>query len=62
MLLDSLLAVFIVICMCALCMSIFKLNVRYEEGYENYQERTGDSLVQIFNQLYPCEACEDESD
>ena len=51
LLIDSLLTVFIVVCMCALCMTIFKLNVRYEEGYADNQKRVNESLESIFSQL-----------
>ena len=63
LLIDSLLAVFIVLCMCALCMTMYQVILRYEDGYEAYQERTSNSLTLLFQRLPYCEACRnDESD
>ena len=63
LLIDSLLAVFIVLCMCALCMTMYQVILRYEDGYEAYQERTNNSLTLLFQSLPYCEACtNDESD
>lgn len=63
LLIDSLLAVFIVICMCALCMTMYQVILRYEDGYDAYRERTNDSLTVLFQSLPYCEAClDDESD
>ena len=39
-LLDALLSVFILSCLCILCFTIYGLMERYEEGYQNYQYRS----------------------
>ena len=62
-LLDSLLTVFIVLSLCGLCFSIYRVMTRYDEGYESYQRRSDQRYEAIFRQLEECEACiADESD
>lgn len=63
LLVDSLLTVFIVSCICILCFSIYRLIERYDEGYVSYTERMNDYYVSVFNSYEYCESCEvDESD
>ena len=57
LLIDSVLSVFIVVCMCAMCMTIYQVVLRYEEGVAAYRERTNESLIQLFQSLPHCEAC-----
>ena len=61
-LLDALLCVFIVSCLCILCFSIQALNVDYEEGYKDYQERSNEELEWILRDLNICECELNESD
>lgn len=63
LLLDSLITVFITSLLCIMCYSIYAIMINYDDGYINYQQRSNDNLVNIFNEIYSCEACEiDESD
>ena len=63
LLIDALLSVFIVSCICILCFSIYQLDQRYEEGLETYYENSNIAYEAIFNSLAECEACTiDESD
>lgn len=60
---DALLCVFIVICMCGLCFSIYKAIDRYEQGYIDYLSRSQSDIEDILIYLPYCEACAiDESD
>ncbi|MBR5341332.1 MAG: hypothetical protein IK151_05335 [Erysipelotrichaceae bacterium] len=56
-LLDALLAVFIVSCICILCFSIHNLMDIYERGYAEYQEQSNRRYEYIYNSLSECEAC-----
>ncbi len=61
--LDSLLAVFIIICMCGLCFSIYRASLLYEYGHEDYREQTNSEIEAILNGMTACEGCaSDESD
>ena len=63
LLIDSLLSVFIVVSICMLCFSIYKVIGRYSEGYELYQMTANETYERIMNRLPDCEACQtDESD
>ncbi|MBO4918954.1 MAG: hypothetical protein J5365_02235 [Erysipelotrichaceae bacterium] len=63
LLIDSLLSVFIVVSICMLCFSIYKVIGRYSEGYELYQMTANGTYERIMNRLPDCEACQtDESD
>ncbi|MBR4462132.1 MAG: hypothetical protein IKS51_06110 [Erysipelotrichaceae bacterium] len=57
LLIDSLMSVFIVICMCVLCMTVYQVILRYDEGFDAYHEKTNDFLTQLFQSLPYCEAC-----
>ncbi|MBQ1287040.1 MAG: hypothetical protein IIZ28_07870 [Erysipelotrichaceae bacterium] len=62
-LIDALLSVFLLSCLCILCFSIYGLMERYEEGYIAYQERTNEYYAQILSGLNRCEGCSaDEHD
>jgi len=62
-LIDALLSVFIVSCICILCFTIFNIINKYEEGYINYQIKSNYYYENLFNNLKECEACNiDESD
>lgn len=56
-LIDALLSVFIVSCICIMCFTIFNIVYRYEAGYSDYQERSNREYEQIFNSLSDCEGC-----
>lgn len=61
--LDTLLSVFIIICMCGLCFAITNAGVAYEDGYERYEQEMNEMLENAFNGLDICEVCAiDESD
>lgn len=63
LLVDSLLTVFIITCMCLLCFSIYELILNYEEGYKKNNIATNEAYESIFNNLPICEECViDESD
>ena len=55
--LDALLSVFIVSCICILCFSIYSIMEKYDEGYVNYQTNSNYHYEDIFNSLSECEAC-----
>ena len=60
---DALLSVFIVVCMCGLCFSIFKAIDNYEQGYINYLDRSQSDIENILMNLEYCQVCVlDESD
>ena len=62
-LIDSLLAVFIVCYICLLCFSIYKSITIYENSYLKYQERSNENIDYIFSKYVYCKPCElDESD
>ena len=62
-LLDALLSVFILSCLCILCFTIYGLMERYEEGYQNYQYRSNSRYEEIIGTLNECERCSvDEHD
>ena len=62
-LLDALLSVFILSCLCILCFTIYSLMERYEEGYQNYQYRSNSRYEEILGSLNECEGCSvDEHD
>ena len=56
-LLDALLSVFLLSCLCILCFSIYNLIERYEEGYLRYQERSNQRYEDILSDLNQCEGC-----
>ncbi|MBQ6217385.1 MAG: hypothetical protein IJK53_08400 [Erysipelotrichaceae bacterium] len=56
-LLDALLSVFLLSCLCILCFSIYNLIERYEEGYLRYQERSNQRYEDILSDLNLCEGC-----
>ena len=63
LLIDSIINVFIVSLMCALCLGIYQAIVTYENGYISYQTNSNERLITIFNMICECEACIiDESD
>lgn len=63
LLLDSLITVFITSVVCVGCYSIYQSIVNYDEGYNQYQFKSNNKLVNIYNSLYECEPCIiDESD
>ncbi len=62
-LIDALLCVFILSCICILCFSIWQLNGRYEKGLEEYRLRSDDRYEMILRELDRCQGCKtDESD
>lgn len=62
-LLDALLAVFILTYICLICFSIFKSIDTYNSSYMKYQENSNEHYERIFNSIPICEPCIiDESD
>ena len=62
-LIDSLLSVFIVACICMLCFSIYQAIDKYSQGYELYRKTATEMYERILNGLPECEACRiDEPD
>ena len=57
-LIDSLMTVFIVSCICILCFSIYKSIENYIEGYLRYTEESNIRYEEIYNNLPECEVCE----
>ncbi len=63
LLIDALLSVFIVSCVCILCFSIFRIIDNYEKGFTEYQKNSNRHYEMIFQDLPECEGCAfDESD
>ena len=54
---DALLSVFIVVCMCGLCFSIYKAIDKYEQGYLSYLSNSQDNIENILRNLPYCEVC-----
>lgn len=57
LLLDSIVSIFIVMNICLLCMSIYKVIDKYEDGLINYQNKSNIRLERIMSQAYYCEGC-----
>ena len=55
--LDSLMAIFITVCMCGLCFSVYRATLLYEHGYENYRDRVNNEIEDILNSIMTCEGC-----
>ena len=57
LLVDSLVSIFIVSNICLLCMSIFEVIDKYEEGYLEYIDKSNIRLETIMSQTFYCEGC-----
>lgn len=57
LLVDSLVSIFIVSNICLLCMSIFEIIDKYEEGYLEYIDKSNIRLETIMSQTIYCEGC-----
>lgn len=56
-LIDALVAVFLLTAICFLCFSASEMIMKYEEGYRRYQELSDLHYEEIFRSLEGCEAC-----
>lgn len=56
-LLDSLMTVFIVSCICILCFSVYKSIENYIEGYRMYQNMSNQRYEDIYLSFNDCEVC-----
>ena len=56
-LIDSLVAVFLVTCICAMCFSICKASGAYTEGYDSYRKISDLNYERIYRSLEECEGC-----
>ena len=62
-LIDSLVAVFLITLICTMCFSIYRSQERYLEGYERYRQASDLHYEEIFRSLNECTGCAtDESD
>lgn len=62
LLIDSLIAVFIVCIVAVLCLSVFKSINNFDEGYISYKVEINDELLLIYANLGECEKCLIEED
>lgn len=62
LLLDSLIAVFIVTAMSLISFSVYKAIVNYEDGYLLYKEEFNELLIDTYSSLGVCEKCVIEED
>ncbi len=56
-LLDSLMTVFIVSCICILCFSVYQSIENYIEGYRMYQDMSNQRYEDIYLSFNDCEVC-----
>lgn len=63
LLVDALITVFVTSLVCIMCYAIYESMLNYEDGYNEYQTKINDDLLDIYQNTYECEACIiDESD
>ena len=63
LLVDALITVFVTSLVCIMCYAIYRSMLNYENGYDEYQIKINDDLLDIYQNVYECEACIiDESD
>ena len=56
-LIDSLVAVFLITCICSICFSLYRSQERYREGYERYRKLSDLHYEEIYCSLEECTGC-----